>query len=176
MKTLYILRHAKAVPADPSDDDAVRELADRGHADATKLGVWLAENNLQPAAVLCSPARRTVETWQDVSQAFETQPQTQFPHTLYLASPNLILTELRKVTAAAESLMVIGHNPGLESLALHLVKRPKGDKAKDRVRAMAEGFPTCALGIFEFDIEKWKDLAAGEGELLHFVRPKDLKD
>lgn len=176
MKTLYILRHAKAVPGEPSADDSARELAPRGHADATRLGAWLAKKDMQPALVLCSPARRTVETWQDVSQAFKKPPEPQFPHVLYLASPNLILTELHKVAAKSESLMVIGHNPGLESLALHLVKRPKGDKAKDRVRAMAEGFPTCALGVFEFDIEKWKDLAEGEGELTHYIRPKDLKD
>lgn len=176
MKTLYILRHAKAVPGEPSLEDFARELAARGHADAARLGVWLEENEMRPAHVLCSPARRTVETLHDVLQGFKTQPEAQFPHTLYLASPNLILAELRKMTAKSESLMVVGHNPGLESLALHLVKRPKGDKAKERVRAMAEGFPTCALGIFEFEIEKWKDLAAGEGELLHFIRPKDLKD
>lgn len=176
MKTLYILRHAKAVPGEPSLEDFDRELAARGHADAAGLGVWLEENKLRPAHVLCSPARRTVETLQDVSQGFKTQPEAQFPHTLYLASQNLILAEVRKVTAKSDSLMVVGHNPGLESLALHLVKRPKGDKAKDRVRAMAEGFPTCALAIFEFDIERWKDLAAGEGVLTHFIRPKDLKD
>ncbi|HVT24600.1 MAG TPA: histidine phosphatase family protein [Rhizomicrobium sp.] len=176
MKRLYLLRHAKAVAAEPSVDDFARELAARGHADATRLGVWLAEKKLQPALVLCSPARRTAETWQDVSQAFEKPPELQFARALYLASANHILAELRKVAADCESLMVIGHNPGLESLALHLVKRPKGDKAKDRLREMAQGFPTCALGIFEFDIGKWKDLAAGEGELTHFIRPKDLKD
>lgn len=175
MKRLYILRHAKAVPAEPSADDSARGLAARGHADAARLGVWLAENDLQPAFVLCSPARRTVETWQDVSQAFVKPSEALFPPALYLASSNLIFAELRKAPAKPESLMVIGHNPGLESLALHLVKRPKSDKAKDRVRAMAEGFPTCALGIFEFDIEKWKELAFGEGELTHFIRPKDLK-
>ncbi len=176
MKRLYILRHAKALPAEPSADDFARELAGRGHADAMKLGAWLVENDMQPGHVLCSPARRTVETWQDVSQAFDKAPDAQFLQALYLASPNLILAELRKVTAKTESLMVIGHNPGLESLALHLVKRPRGDRARDRVRAMAEAFPTCALGVFEFDIGKWKDLAAGEGELAQFVRPKDLKD
>jgi phosphohistidine phosphatase len=176
LKRLYLLRHAKAVAAEPSADDFARELAARGHADATRLGVWLAERKLRPALVLCSPARRTAETWQDISQAFEKPPEPQFPHALYLASPHLILAELRKVAAKSESLMVVGHNPGLESLALHLAKRPRGDKAKDRVRAMAEGFPTCALGIFEFDIDKWKDLAAGEGELLHYVRPKDMKN
>lgn len=176
MKTLYLLRHAKAVPGEPSLEDFDRELAPRGHSDAARLGVWLEENEMHPAHVLCSPARRTVETLQDVSQGLKPQPEAQFPHTLYLASPNLILAELRKVTAKSESLMVIGHNPGLESLALHLVKQPKSDKAKERARAMAEGFPTCALGVFEFDIEKWKDLAAGEGELTHYIRPKDFKD
>ncbi|HEY4125476.1 MAG TPA: histidine phosphatase family protein [Rhizomicrobium sp.] len=176
MKRLYILRHAKAVPAGPADDDFARELAPRGHSDATRLGVHLHDGNMKPDLVLCSPARRTLETWQDVSQAFGKPPKAEFPETFYLASAGIILAELRRAPAKAESLMAIGHNPGLESLALHLVRRPKTDRAKERVRIMAEGFPTCALAIFEFDIETWKQLEAGQGELTSFLRPKDLKD
>ncbi len=72
--------------------------------------------------------------------------------------------------------MAIGHNPGMENLALHLVRRPKSEKAKDACAQMAEGFPTCALAIFEFDIEAWKTLEAAQGELFTYLRPKDLKD
>jgi phosphohistidine phosphatase len=176
LKRLYILRHAKAVPAEPSAGDFARELSGRGHADAMRLGVWLGQNGMQPDLVMCSPARRAVETWQDVSLAFAKPPDAQFSPTLYLAAPGVILAELRKATARTGSLMAVGHNPGLESLALHLVKRPRDDKAKTRLRAMTAGFPPCALGIFDFEIERWKDLGAAEGELTHFVRPKDLKD
>lgn len=175
MKRLFLLRHAKAVAADPSGDDFARELAPRGHEDAARLGAHLRAHGLSPDLVLASPARRTVETWQDVSQAFDKPPKADFPETLYLAPPALILAELRKASAKAESLMAIGHNPGLESLAQHLVRRPKTEKAKARVRLMAEGFPTCALAIFEFDIDTWKTLGAAQGELATFLRPKDLK-
>jgi phosphohistidine phosphatase len=175
LKRLFILRHAKAVPAGPSDDDFARELAPRGHEDAIRLGAYLHEAGLRPDRVLSSPARRTVETWQDVSRAFEKPPKTDFADALYLASAAIILAELRKAPAAAESLMVIGHNPGLENLALHLVRRPKADKAKERVRMMAEGFSTCALAVFEFAIETWKALDAAQGEFVIYLRPKDLK-
>lgn len=176
LKRLYVLRHAKAVPGEASADDAGRELAGRGHADAMRLGVWLRGQDMLPGMVLCSPARRTVETWHDVSQAFKKPPMPDFLATLYLACASVILAELRKARADVQSLMVIGHNPGLENLCLHLVAKPKGEKAKDRVRAMAEGLPTCALAVFDFDISSWKELGAGEGELAAYIRPKDLKD
>ncbi len=175
MKRLFILRHAKAVAADASDDDFARELAPRGHEDAKRMGAFLREHDLLPDHVLVSSARRTTETWQDVSAAFAKQPKAEFTDALYLASPAAILTELRKAPASAENLLTIGHNPGIESLALHLVRRPKGEEAKARVRTMAEGFPTCALAIFEFDIETWKKLTAAQGELITYLRPKDLK-
>jgi len=174
VKRLYILRHAKAVPAEDADDDSARELAARGHADATHLGEWLVEHGHHPDHALCSTARRTVETWQDVSQAFKPAPKVEFLGTLYLASASVILAEIRK--AKSDSLMVIGHNPGLESLALHLVRRPKSEKDKERARKLAEGMPTCALAIFDFDVETWKELTPAEGELVKFLRPKDLKD
>lgn len=175
MKRLYILRHAKAVPAEDADDDFGRELAGRGHADAGHLGEWLASHDLVPDIALCSDARRTVETSQDVSQAFKKPPKIEFLHTLYLASASAIFGELRKAPAKAGSLMVIGHNPGLETLAVNLVRRPKSEKDKERVRKLAEGMPTCALAIFDFDIETWKELAPAQGELQNFIRPKDLK-
>ena len=176
MKRLFILRHAKAVAAGPSDDDFARELAPRGHEDAAHLGVHLRAHDLRPDLALVSPARRTTETWQDVSQAFEKPPKAEFPAALYLASAATLRGELRKASPRAESVMAIGHNPGLENLALHLVRRPKGEAAKARVRAMAEGFPTCALAILAFDIESWKELDAAHGELIAYLRPKDLKD
>ncbi len=163
------------MPAEASDDDFARELNGRGHVDATRLGEWLAGHDLRPDLALCSPARRTVETWLDVSRSFRQPPKVEFLDTLYLASASVILAELRKAPAKTGALMVIGHNPGLESLALHLVCRPKSDKEKERVRKLAEGMPTCALAVFDFDIGAWKDLAAAKGGLVKFLRPKDLK-
>jgi phosphohistidine phosphatase len=175
LKRLFILRHAKAVPAEPSAEDFARALAPRGHADAGRLGAYLNEHNLLPDLVLCSPARRTQETWQDISQALGKTPRVEFVETFYLASATAIFAELRKDRGKAASLMVIGHNPGLENLALHLVRKPKEGKAKDRLRALTEGMPTCALAMLEFDIESWKKLDAAQGELEIFLRPKDLK-
>jgi phosphohistidine phosphatase len=173
LKHLYVLRHAKAVSAGDADDDFARELSPSGHADATRLGEWLAQRDHRPDMVLCSPARRTVETWQDVSQAWQGSAQTEFPKALYLASAAAILAALRK--AVPDSLMVIGHNPGLENLALHLVRRPQTEKDRERTRKLAEGMPTCALAIFDFAIASWKEVARRDGELTAFVRPKDLK-
>lgn len=176
MKRLYLLRHAKAVAADTSIDDDARELAPRGHSDAGRLGKWLLKKQMRPDLVLYSPARRTVETWQDVSQAFPAKPETLSVGALYLASAPVILAQLRKAHADAQSVMAVGHNPGLEMLALYLVRKPAGDRARDQARAMAEGFPTCALAVFDFDVENWKHLDAAGGDLKTFVRPKDIRD
>lgn len=175
MKRLLILRHAKAVPAEDAADDAARALSPRGHGDAARLGAWLLAHDMVPARALCSPARRTRETFEDVSKAFGQMPKAAFPEALYLASAPSLLAQLRKAADDAPSLMLVGHNPGLENLALHLVRKPTSEADTKHLRAMAEGLPTCALAVFDFDIAHFKQLAAGDGELVAYVRPKDLK-
>jgi len=174
LKRLLILRHAKAVPADATGDDATRDLNPRGHADAARLGAWLAAHNMAPAHILCSPAHRTRQTFEDVSQALGRSPKATFPESLYLASVRTLLAEARKTVDSAQSLMLVGHNPGLENLALHLVRKPKTEAQKKHLRAMAEGFPTCALAVLDFDVENWKQLAAASADIVVYIRPKDL--
>ncbi len=175
MKRLFLLRHAKAVAGDADGEDFARELAPRGHEDAARMGEILRKRGSLPDLVLCSAARRTLETWGDVSRAFSKPPKIELVDTLYLAPASTILALLRAAPGRAERLLVIGHNPGLETLALHLVRKPKGAEAREHVRAMANEFPTCTLAVFDFAVSAWKDIAAGEGTLADFIRPKDLK-
>lgn len=172
MKRLLILRHAKAVPANTAGDDAVRDLSPRGHADAARLGAWLAAQNGPPTHILCSPAHRTRQTFEAVSKAFNHLPKAAFPESLYLASARTFLAEVRKTADSAQSLMLVGHNPGLENLALHLVRKPKTEAQKKQLRAMAEGFPTCALAMLDFDVDNWKQLAAASGDIVAYIRPR----
>jgi phosphohistidine phosphatase len=176
LRRLYLLRHAKAVSAASSSDDEARALAPRGRADAIRLGAWLSERDMRPDLTLCSPAKRTVETWQGVSRAFAAPPETQIVGALYLAPASVVLAQLRKARPDVKSLMAVGHNPGLEMLALHLARKARDVRGTERARAMAEGRPTCALAVFDFDIEDWKQLDTAGGELVAFVRPKDLGD
>lgn len=176
MKQLYLLRHAKAVPAEDGGDDFARELSGRGHADAARLGAWLAERGLRPDVALCSPSRRTVETWQDVSQAFDKPPKVEFRAPLYLATAAVLMAEIRKAPARAACVMVIAHNPGLENLALRLAAHPVSEKEKQRQRKLADGLSTCAFAAFAFAFSAWKDVVEGQGKLQILVRPKELKD
>lgn len=175
MKRLLVLRHAKAVPAEDAAEDAARALSPRGHGDAARLGTWLLAHDMVPARALCSPARRTRETFEDVSSALGQMPEATFPEVLYLASAANLLACVHKAADGVQSLLVVGHNPGLENFVLHLARKPKSEAEAKRLRAMAEGFPTCALAVFDFDIAHFKQLAVGHGELVAYIRPKDLK-
>ena len=70
--------------------------------------------------------------------------------------------------------MVVGHNPGLEDLATKLAREPVRRKERARRDVLEEKFPTAALAVLDFDIQKWRDIVPGEGKLVDFVRPKDL--
>ena len=70
--------------------------------------------------------------------------------------------------------MVVGHNPGLEDLATKLAREPVRRKERARRDVLEEKFPTAALAVLDFDVDKWRDIRTGEGALVDFVRPKDL--
>ncbi|MBS0282439.1 MAG: histidine phosphatase family protein, partial [Proteobacteria bacterium] len=93
---------------------------------------------------------------------------------LYLAEAGKILAMIQGLPARTGTVMVIGHNPGLEELAAFLAREPARRKERERRDVLEEKFPTCALAVLDFDIERWRDIQPGEGELVDFVRPKDL--
>jgi phosphohistidine phosphatase len=174
MKRLFLLRHAKAVAADAHTEDSARVLAERGRSDALRMGEYLRKTHGAPDLVLCSTASRTVETWELASRAFEAPPKVQFMEALYLAPWSAILKLARAAPDSAASLLIIGHNPGMENLADILAREPKGSSEKKRANSLEEKFPTAALAVFHFDAQKWKNIAAGEGVLADFRRPKDV--
>jgi phosphohistidine phosphatase len=121
-RTLVILRHAKAEP--PGElVDFDRPLSPRGRGDAAAAGAWLAAGGLVPDLVVCSPARRTRETWHAVAVALaEHAPGTsvRYEPELYEASPRQVLELLNRVGAEARTLLLIGHNPALSMLSVLL--------------------------------------------------------
>ena len=118
-RTLVILRHAKAANPDGVPDDE-RPLTDRGHADAAAAGAWLLHSGLVPDLVLCSPARRTRQTWHGVALAMPTAPEVRYERALYGASVRTLLASVRAATPDAATVLLIGHNPGLSELSLLL--------------------------------------------------------
>ena len=172
MKRLYLLRHAKAVPDNVRQDDFARELTVRGMHDAASMARYLRKNEMRPDLVLVSGASRTRQTAELVLRELETKAD--YRDTLYLAEPGKILAQLQALPASLESVMVVGHNPGIEHLATLLAREPVRRKERARRDVLEEKFPTAALAVLDFDVAKWRDLKPGEGVLVDFVRPKDL--
>jgi phosphohistidine phosphatase len=172
MKRLYLLRHAKAVPADPVLEDHDRELTVRGMHDAGAMARYMRKNGFIPDLILSSSAARTRQTTELVLR--EIAARTDYRESLYLAEAGKILMLVQAAPQNVAGAMVVGHNPGLEDLANLLAREPVRRKERVRRDVLEEKFPTAALAVLNFDVEKWRDIRPGEGALADFVRPRDL--
>ncbi len=166
---LMLLRHAKAEKATAGLRDRDRPLARRGQQDATRVGAYLVHHKFFPDRVLVSPARRTRETWERIVPAFSTPPAVAYEEPLYDGGPEAILT-LIKESDAAQTLMVIGHNPVLHDLAQLLVA--SGDLTLREL--LNEGLPTAGLVIIGFAGSDWRELHPRGGRLERLVTPESL--
>jgi phosphohistidine phosphatase len=169
-KELILFRHAKSSWDDPLLHDFDRPLNRRGRRAAAHMAGWMADAKYRPTLVLCSPATRTRET-HDIVRAVLGNPEVKFERALYLASATSLLQRLRKLPAKMRSVMLIGHNPGLQRLALKL---SAGQRAGVRAR-INKKFPTAAFVRFEITADEWRNLGPGTTRLLDFVRPRDVK-
>ena len=174
MKRLLLLRHAKAEPGDAGIEDHERALTARGRDDAIKLGRYIEKSGYAPNLILASTARSTAETVSYVTDALSTAQRIDYLEALYLAEPDVILSVTRLAPDKMGCVMIVGHNPGLERLATALAREPVKRKERDRFDQIEEKFPTAALAALDFDVARWRDVAAGEGALKDFVRPRDL--
>jgi phosphohistidine phosphatase len=165
-RLLYLLRHAKSDWDDPSRTDIDRPLAPRGRKAAGAMSRYLKRADIRPELILCSPARRTRQTLELIGEAFELMPQVTFAPWLYAASAGQLLANLEELPPETASVMLIGHNPGLEDLATSLAGRGADlDRLRDK-------YPTGALAVLSvFD---WRRLEPGCAELVSFVVPRDL--
>jgi phosphohistidine phosphatase len=170
MKRLSLLRHAKSDRTDPAAADFDRGLNSRGRQAAPAMGRYLRRQKLVPDIVLCSAARRARETWELAAAALKAEIPVEYSERLYLAAPGQILRLLHQLPETTESALLIGHNPGFHALALQLLGSGDGE-ARAQLQAK---FPTAALAVIDFEVERWGDLAAGKGELERFVAPRDL--
>jgi phosphohistidine phosphatase len=170
MRELLLLRHAKSRWDEPGTDDHDRGLAPRGVAAAVRMGRLLAEEGLVPDRVLCSTARRALHTWELAAPALPTAPAPHPLRSLYLAVPGRLLEVIRRQDAGARRVLLVGHNPGLETLARSLAG---AGRSKD-LKRLGEKFPTGALAHLVFEAPDWKDVGPGRGQLAGFHRPRDL--
>ena len=168
MKRLYLLRHAKSSWKDTSLPDHDRPLAGRGRRAAKAIARHLREQNLEPQLVLCSTARRARETLERIQPALGAATVELEPD-LYSASADALLERLRRVPDTVASVMLIGHNPGLQELALDLARPASA------ARELAAKYPTAALATLAFEASSWRELDDDTAELVDLVRPRDLE-
>jgi len=170
MLTLILLRHAKSSWHDPAIPDRDRPLNSRGVAAAPLMGRAMAKHGLDPDLVLCSPARRTRDTLALVMPQLKTEPQIVYEDDLYHATAAEMLTLLQKVAPAANQVLMVGHNPELQSFALDLIgSGPK--HLKDRLEAK---LPTAGLVVIRFQVGAWSSVAINSGKLELFLTPRDV--
>jgi phosphohistidine phosphatase len=164
-KRLILTRHAKSAWDDPLVPDHDRPLNERGLAAAADLGGWLASRGYVPEEVLCSDAVRTSKTWAGIAPALPASPALHMKPALYHAGPDVMLAVLRH--AMADTVLMIGHNPGIGEFAHRLVVRPP-------LNAEFQRYPTGATLVAEFDIESWADATYGSAMTLDFIVPREL--
>jgi phosphohistidine phosphatase len=170
MRRLLLLRHAKAERSPPGGRDEDRVLAPRGRSDAKTLGAYLARHALIPDRAVISPSARTRETWELLAAAFSPTPPASFEDGIYNASPLRVLQAIRDTAPNTDTLVVIGHNPGLHELASMLVASGDID-ARER---LGEEFPTSALAAISFAADDWSNIHTHGGRLEHFITPEWL--
>jgi phosphohistidine phosphatase len=168
MHTLYLLRHAKSSWADQGLPDHERPLAPRGRRDGTRIANHLVRLGIEPGLVLCSSAERTRETLELLRPALGATAAVRVEEDLYAASCERLLERIRALPEAVASLLVIGHNPGLQQLGLFLAST---GAELERLEAK---FPTAALATLTIPDTTWSRLSKADAVLAAYVVPKQL--
>jgi phosphohistidine phosphatase len=167
-RTLYLLRHAKSSWDDAGLADHDRPLAPRGRRAADAIARHMQDETIAPELVLSSTARRARETAERIQPALGTAP-VEYERALYGARAVDLLERVRAVPDEIASVLVVGHNPAMEQLALGLA-RPAPLRFDLETK-----FPTGALATLSVDAETWSGLGPGDADLVAFVRPRDLE-
>jgi phosphohistidine phosphatase len=159
-RTIVLVRHSKAARPD-GVDDFDRALTHRGHADSGAVGAWLAHRGYAPDVVICSPARRTRQTWHGVALGMAdagstASPKVRYEPPVYDGDEDDLLTAVRGAPASASTVLLIGHNPPVSTLSALL--DPEADTD-------AEGLRTAGIAVHRFEGD-WASLAAGSAALI----------
>ena len=163
MRQLLILRHAKSSWANSSLDDWHRPLNERGLRDAPRVGEWLRAQSLVPDLIIASDAVRARTTAQMVATSAGYARELAVEPSLYLATPKDIIAVLNGVPDdTARSVMIVGHNPGLEDLI-------------EQLTGEGRDLPTAALVHLELLTDSWRDLdLSGGATIVDAWQPKGV--
>jgi phosphohistidine phosphatase len=160
VKTLYILRHAKSSWDKPDLADFDRPLNERGLIAAPFMGEIIYDRQFQPDVILVSPAKRGKQTAILVKETAELKARIKYDDRIYEASPQILLQVVAEVDNKHESVMLVGHNPGIEGFIRYLTGK-------------TVQMPTAAFAVIELNVKGWRDTDADDGNLKTVIRPKD---
>jgi phosphohistidine phosphatase len=167
MKHVFLLRHAKSSRKDTGLPDHARPLAPRGRRATKAMAAYLREHRIEPALVLCSSAKRARQTLEGIEAGLPSFAEVRIESDLYQASEAGLLARLQSVPDPVGSVMLVGHNPAIERLALNLAT------AGADLAELAHKYPTGALATLKF-AGRWSELEPDGAQLTGFVRPRDL--
>lgn len=170
MKRLILMRHAKTEPFSEGMDDFGRALLKQGISDAERMAAEIVARGWAPERILVSTARRARETCSEVARIVEDE-RVRPMEALYLAGTK-ILEDAVADNDEIETLMLIGHNPGMHELALS-VTRAAGTMDDYASSRLMEKFPTCCVALFES--EENEPFALPHFKLVDVLRAKDLR-
>ena len=162
MKTLLLLRHAKSSWKDQGVTDFERPLNDRGRKAAELVGKFILKQNVTIDLVISSPAVRARQTIELVLKAAKRSPELRFDQRVYEASPTQLIEITSQIEDDRKSVLLVGHNPGMEELLALLV-------------GVEMHMPTASLAKVVLSSKKWDKILAEKGVLDSFVRAKELK-
>jgi len=163
MKRLYVLRHAKSSWDDTRLDDLDRPLNDRGEHAAPMMGRVMSEKGFEPDAIVASPAMRAKTTAELARSGGEFKAAIRFDERIYEAGVQMLIDVISETDEADASLMIVGHNPGMEALIRVLTGK-------------TTAMPTAALAVIDLGINKWRDIGPDSGTLVDVLCPKEIAD
>lgn len=170
MKTLTLFRHGKSGWDSPVSRDFDRPINDRGRKGSRLMGEFAKREGLAFDHILSSPAVRCTETLDAFWEGYGQILHPNWDRRVYLASGDSLLDVVRDLDDADSAVLMCGHNPGIEELALMLTpdeRHPLRDEIEEK-------YPTASFAEIAFDVERWGDVKEAGGTLTRFVRPRDL--
>lgn len=161
MKTLLLLRHAKAENTRAGSSDINRTLNERGKKEAQAMGTFVRKQNVTLELVLCSPAARARETAELVLAAAEVTARVRYDPRIYEAGPRQLLKVISEVEDGQSTVLLVGHNPGMEELL-------------NALTGNAEPMATSTLAKIDLNVDEWSGVAEDRGRLELIVRPSEV--
>ncbi len=171
MRRLFLIRHAKAEPA-IGQDDYERALTERGRADARRVAAALAARGLLADVLIHSGALRTKQTAEIFAAQWPRRVQLEDELGLYDATRAMLFERARALSDKTGSIGFVGHNPAIGEIATTLA----GAGADPELRRIGVKYPTCAVAVIDFPIDRWDAIDRETGALKLYLTPSELED